>query len=117
MIISKDKTYQTRSGLPVRIYATDAAGSYPIHGAVMGGGIWQLSAWRAGGLHDCGDGYRERDLVEVKPRHKRTIWLNVYHNYASSTYNTKEEAVACAVACFSIACLKIDLDFEEGEGL
>lgn len=116
MIISKDKTYQTRSGLPVRIYATDAAGSFPIHGAVNGGGIWQLAAWRAGGLHDCGDGYRERDLVEVKPRHKRTIWLNMYLGYDGVAHQTKDDANASSDAT-RIACLKIDLNFEEGEGL
>jgi len=35
MRIDINKKYQTRSGLPVRIYATDGGGPFPIHGAVQ----------------------------------------------------------------------------------
>ena len=34
-MISKDKQYKTRDGREVRVYATDGAGEFPIHGAVL----------------------------------------------------------------------------------
>jgi hypothetical protein len=41
---------ETRGGRPVRIYATDAGGDYPIHGAYQGDdGQWYSSAWVADG--------------------------------------------------------------------
>ena len=34
-MIDKNKQYKTRSGLPVRIYATDCLYTYPVHGAIL----------------------------------------------------------------------------------
>jgi hypothetical protein len=58
----------------------------------------------------------------VKPRHKRTVWLNMYadalHGPYLSRYDANEWAVSNQYGNKTrIACIKIDLDFEEGEGL
>ena len=57
------------------------------------------------------------------PRHKRTVWINVYGDHASVF---KEKYLADASITINswvggtlerIACIRVDLDFEEGEGL
>jgi hypothetical protein len=53
----------------------------------------------------------------IKKRIKRTVWLNVYDNEViHGGWRTKEEAQGYHEKN-RIACLKLDLDFEEGEGL
>ena len=111
-MISMDKKYRTRDGREVRIYATDGEGTYPIHGAVMEDG-WQLYRWLpdGGGLFDSGD------LLEVKPRIKQTLWLNIYaQDVCSDVFNSKENADLWASEC-RVACVKVEIDCEEGEGL
>ena len=57
------KTYQTRSGLPVRIYSTDGGGPFPVHGAIRDGNEWFLCKWR-----DNGENFSRTaaDLIPVK---------------------------------------------------
>lgn len=121
-MISKDKTYRTRDGREVRIYATDGGpGLSAVHGAIWkpfddqpyNECEWSLTCWSKDGKH-CRDKY---DLIEVKPRIKRTVWLNVYDNEViHGGWRTKEEAQGYHEKN-RIACLKLDLDFEKGEGL
>jgi hypothetical protein len=114
-MIDMNKKYRTRDGREVRIYATDG-GNFPhwVHGAVNTDGCgWLSVTWCNMGRSSIGT---ELDLIEVRPRHKRRVWLNVYGNPNDVTaYNCKwkaDEAVSPR-----IACIKIELDFEEGEGL
>lgn len=58
------------------------------------------------------DEYYSHALIEVRPRHKRTVWLHVFKN---STVCATEEAYYDITN--RIACIKVELDFEEGEGL
>ena len=116
-MIDKSKTYRTRDGREVRIYATDGGGIYPIHGAVRCDDEWTTESWAVDGKWDrlnrsAGD---NNDLIEVKPRIKREVWVNVYRNgveaYStrhSADYNTEPSR---------IACVKLTIDVEEGEGL
>ena len=48
MNIDITKTYTTRSGLPVRIYAVDGVGKYPVHGALFDG-AWIQHTWTVEG--------------------------------------------------------------------
>jgi hypothetical protein len=110
-MIDKSKTYKTRDGHEVRIYATDGE-SNTVHGAILTFAGWAVKAWRC-------DGRRlgiesDEDLIEVRPRHKRTVWLNVYNHKV--TVNFCKE-IADRSGDFRIACIKVELDFEEGEGL
>lgn len=57
-----------------------------------------------------------RDLVEVKPGIRRTYWVNIYQDQGDRPYSTREEADR--KACITrLACVKIEIDCEEGEGL
>ena len=115
-MISKDKTYRTECGYEVRIYATDAGGLFPVHGAIFYDGVWSGMEWTEEGktyvTTDFCKFNTAYDLAEVKPRIKRTVWINVYEGggvFAVSDPINKGENC--------IACIKVDLDFEEGEGL
>jgi hypothetical protein len=113
-MISKDKTYRTRDGREVRIYATDGHPGEPVHGAFQDYSCaWNSAMWR----HDGSNvhGIIDADLIEVKPRIKRTVWLNVYEDFVNG-WRTKESADLCVIEK-RLACVKVEIDVEEGEGL
>lgn len=115
-MISKDKQYRTRDGRQVRIYATDGAGEHPVHGAIKNRfDWWDAWQWTHGGRSD---GYMERetDLIEMKPRHTRTVWLNFDADGTFDAFVSKEKADFYEHDD-RIACIRVDLDFAEGEGL
>ena len=114
-MIDKSKQYRTRDGREVRIYATDGKGpASVVHGAVNSGDGWLGYSWYADGMYRHGqDG---ADLIEVKPRIKRDVWLNVYPDTEGVFWHSKEEADRQALDK-RIACVKITIDCEEGEGL
>ena len=115
-MIDINKKYRTRDGREVRIYATDGTDNQNIHGAVKDHDGWTLAAWYSDGVHARSDRNGPRDLIEVRPRHKRTVWLNVYGRPDDVTaYNDRWKADQFVSP--RIACIKVDLDFEEGEGL
>ena len=92
MMISKSKHYRTRDGREVRIYATDGYGENKIHGAVKEDSGWCIYAWYEEGQYALSDYKGRHDLIEVKPRIKRTVWLNVYtYNTYCEDYQTKEK--------------------------
>ena len=109
-MISKDKTYRTRDGREVRIYATDGNPDWPIHGAVLAPHGWSAEMWNASGK--ASGGSSQRDLIEVKPRIRRTVWVNVYeHGGVYAVTDPINKGEQC------IACVKVEIDCEEGEGL
>ena len=68
MKIDKNRTYTTRDGRAVRIYATDAGGDYPIHGSTKEGDNWGLDEWDADGYWCAVSPWDENDLIEaLKP--------------------------------------------------
>jgi hypothetical protein len=117
-MINKDKTYKTRDGREVRIYATDGHPLEPIHGAIRDyEDRWNAAIWQKDGSNLYKS--RDADLIEVRPHIKRTVWLNVHVNRSVIAHNYREEAdnLFCKDVAPRIACIKVDLDFEEGEGL
>ena len=116
-MISMDKKYRTRDGREVRIYATDGRGGTEIHGAIKTcSGYWQQESWWSNGqlLTSL---QSDSDLLEVKPRIKQTLWLNIYaQDVCSDVFNSKENADLWASEC-RVACVKVEIDCEEGEGL
>jgi hypothetical protein len=111
-MIDINKKYRTRAGAEVRIYALDGDEPRPVHGAFKSPTGWVVSCWRQDGTHLVFGG--SNDLVEVNPRIKRTLWLNVYAREDRPT--TKKEADELA-ASTRLACVKVEIDCEEGEGL
>jgi len=68
-MIDKNKTYRTRDGREVRIYATDGGGKCPIHGAAKSSdGAWQQpTSWRPCGSWSWSTVPGSNDLIEVVP--------------------------------------------------
>ena len=53
---------RTVNGLAARIYAGDAGGEFPVHGAVYAGGEWRIMKWKRDG-RAFSDGQSELDLT------------------------------------------------------
>jgi len=73
-----------------------------------------MTCWTEfGGNINSGDNETLFDLVEVKPRIKRTVWLHVFDN--------GDVIAALNQASYDItnriACVKVEIDCDEGEGL
>ena len=102
-MIDLSKKYRHVDGYEVELYAIK--GTYVLAGKKYGG-EWISAMWKID----------TDQLIEVKPRHKRTAWLNVYEDHAGGALKSKEDADRCA-GYGRIACIKVELDFEEGEGL
>ena len=121
-MIDKNRTYRTRDGREVRIYATDGNGNSAVHGAIYkdfydvptGYMEWCLTCWPANGKHLRED----YDLIEVRPRHKRTVWLTVWsNNYIEASNKPEWRNGPLGHGEKPIACIRVDLDFAEGDGL
>ena len=122
-MIDKSKTYRTRDGREVRIYATDEGhGVASVHGAIKcKDDVWHVYSWSEDGVSIFGQ-ITDKDLIEVRHRHKRTVWLAVYDNgYIEATSKLEWRNGPCINGPYDgakpIACIKVDLDFEEGDGL
>jgi hypothetical protein len=114
MQVEMGKQYRTRGGYEVRLYCVDGGGHYPVHGALKCSDRWQAASWTASG-HYWGDDTHADDLIEVKPRIQREVWLNVYPESTCLHY-TRKTADEAAFD-LRLACVKITIDCEEGEGL
>lgn len=118
-MINKDKVYRTRDGREVRIYAVDGgANGNAIHGAYKGELGWVSDQWFPDGLY-CNGGKHRKDLIEVRPRIVREVWVNVYRHpdgdeFVEVAFNKDE---LDAVGDARIACVKLVIDCAEGEGL
>ncbi len=118
-LISMDKTYRTRDGSEVNIFTVDGRRKFfPVIGEVKRDDEnWIYCSWSKDG-NECGF-VDELDLIEVKPRIKRELWVAIYpenHFLAGEIYASKEDAIRnCGYA--RIAIVKIEIDCEEGEGL
>ena len=120
MIVSLEKTYKTKNNLSVVIYAIYKDQTNRVHGAYFEDGLWTQASWKLDGTHPYPN--RVLDLIEVKPRIKRTFWVNVYEK-TGTIHNTKERANYLSNVLpldepdGRIACVKVEIDYEEGEGL
>lgn len=115
-MIDPKKQYRTRDGREVRIYAVDGRKDEEVHGAFLRKGEWTPCSWNKRGLW-CDGGIDTHDLIEVKPRIQREVWVNVYRWGISGCYETKESADNGEAEGARIACVKVIIDCEEGEGL
>jgi hypothetical protein len=112
-MIDINKKYRTRDGREVRIYAIDGLDTHSVHGAMYTIGGWLSYTWRKDGSFFSDMDYAD-DLIEVKPRIQRTVWLNVYAR--EDRPSTKKQADEHAFDT-RLACVKVEIDVEEGHGL
>ena len=115
MKIELGKQYRTRDGREVRIYAVDGGGDWPVHGAYMHGDTWRIISWTAEG--SVYSHKTDTDLIEVPPRIKRKVWVNVYRTMSGIGAHYSKDQADEAAFLDRIACVEIDIDVEEGHGL
>ena len=118
--IEMGRVYRTRDGREVRVLMTDAGSSHPVVIAYKGRDDsfwWSMHVTPEGRVSQSHED--PRDLIEVKPRIRREVWVNVYRTddvVLSNCHNTKDSADRSA--CNDrIACVKLVIDCEEGHGL
>ena len=95
MKVDINKTYRTKSGLPVVIYAIYEGQKHAVHGAYQTKeGKWIPSGWTISG-HQYGPTTTSGlDLVEVRP--EIVLWVNEYAGGELDRFReTKEEADKC----------------------
>lgn len=122
-MIDLAKKYRTRDGREAKVFMVDAGTSHPVIAAYRDSdaGIW----WS---LHFTAEGRVSqsrtdpRDLIEVRPRIQREVWVNVYPEplqAMSWLFLTRElaDSAAASTKAERIACVKLVIDCEEGEGL
>jgi hypothetical protein len=69
--------YYTRGGEAVRIYATDAGGAYPVHGAYKkGDDRWEQMKWSEKGTACTYTGLKEMNITHEEwiPQDKELVW-------------------------------------------
>jgi len=121
MRIEMGKQYRTRGGYEVRIYAIDCGEVQHVHGAFYKEKGWASTSWNSDGSW-VDTGIHDLDLIEVKPRIQFERWCNIYRDnsdchYLGSGSKDKETATRIGKDNNTIACVKITIDCEEGEGL
>jgi hypothetical protein len=114
-MIEMGKTYRLANGWEYRLCMTDGGGTWPVLGFFKdGNGQWTDISHTANGK--CGLDNGEFDLIEVKPKRKLTVYINVYKKNAFAFHETKDGADARRAAdC--IAFVTREIEYEEGEGL
>jgi len=114
-MISKDKQYKTKHGNEVRIYATGCGGDYSIHGAFHSrDGKWTQEEWTTEGQYYNDGVDSDLDLVEVEPRIKVDIEVDVVKD---------DDGIIDIIPAHRvhnyevIGRTSVSIDIEEGEGL
>lgn len=116
------KQYETESGLPVHIYWVGAA---EVHGAIDNEGrrtscIWTCLGGILGTIFPTTQGQNHPwNLVEVKPKHTRKLWINMYpeDRERGGVVHTDKKIADIFRTSSCIACVPIEVTFTEGDGL
>lgn len=119
-MIDPKKLYRTRDGREVRILMTDGGDwNYPVIAAYKDrdGRWWPMHLTKEGRSHSSTMRDSDLDLIEVKPRIKREVWVNVYRDKAVFGLHASKEGADANYSGERIACVRLTIDCEEGEGL
>lgn len=120
-MIDLKKQYGTQGGYKVKLNFIDGEtvyGHYERWKDLWFGGEWNIND----GIYSK-TGNQKCDLVEVKPRIKKNVWVNIYESGDYFIWPRKSDADLSAEVTkvdqgyCRIACIKVELDYEEGEGL
>lgn len=123
MAIEMSKSYRTRDGRPVRIYAVDGSPPHCVHGAALDrdNQQWFHGSWTAEGKYStCSQ--TSLDLIEVRPMRRVKGFLNVYVSpvlspeLQTTIHLTRELADMYAYGSSRdrrIACIEIDVETED----
>jgi hypothetical protein len=117
--IDMSRKYKTRDGRDVRILCVDGPyNNYPVVGIISGN--CKTLEWHHSGKYDV-DGKlpHDHDLIEVRPKVKVDFWINVYPGgwIGDIIHLSYDGATQGDPLHARIACIHIEREVEEGEGL
>ena len=113
-MIDLNKQYRAKDGRKIKLAFIDENVVYGFY--ELPDGSWKGTAWYlSDGAYKDNHFSHELDLVEVKARIKRDVWINVCKNYTSSHF--AKEFADFHHRGDRLACIKVEIDCEEGEGL
>lgn len=116
-LISMDKQYKTRDGREAEVLRIDMNHKhFTVAAIVTNSDGTQFICSRTSTGHSFLDKEHVGDLIEVKPRIEQNVWLNLYLDRRPCSHSTKKEADKIAGKT-RIACIKVEIDCEHGEGL
>jgi hypothetical protein len=112
-MIDLEKQYRTKGGYEVKLNFIKGETVYGHFTCWKN--LWSAGEWNVNdGIYSIYSD-SECDLVEVKPRIKHTVWMNVYKDDVHKFFRRKD---ADDMAHRSrLACVKVEIDCEVGDGL
>ena len=117
-MIEIGKEYRLANGWRYRLGIVDGGGDYPVKGwfeSPQTPNEWEAISHTANGKFEAGFA-NSRDLVEVRPRKTREVWLNIYKDGSLGVHATRDGAVV-AGGSHPEARKLITIEYEVGEGL
>ena len=112
-----DKQYRTRDGRAVEVLRVDMNHKhFPVAVIVTNSDGNQTVRSRTSNGRTLSSRLSGSDLIEVKPRIKQDVWLNFYQGKRPCVHLTRKEADNNA-SSNRLACIKVPIDCEHGEGL
>lgn len=113
-MIDLNKQYRAKEGYKIKLAFIDGNKVYGFY--EFPDGCWKGTSWYlSDGQYMDSHWPHGLDLVEVHPRIKRTVWLNVHEDCTSLHY--AKEFADFHHRNDRLACIKVEIDCEEGEGL
>ena len=123
-MIEMGKTYRTKSGHAVRLYATDGSAHYPIHGAIRDSAGWSHAVWSKDGQFCVNtQAPLDRDLIEsdphgILPRHRELlaeVMAEHKHDFCENVEIVRTGTFASLVPAQQVALIALaKLDAERG---
>lgn len=104
----------TRDKRAVTIYTTEQPGKYPIVGRIAD--YEDLAMWTVDGRIYADDFFDSRSLVPASKRFRHEGWVNVYPGDFGAMRET-EDLARRHRECGCIACVRVVIEGNEGDGL
>jgi hypothetical protein len=110
------KPVLTRCGYPVRIYAKDGGGSFPLHGACLSNGVWKVATWTAKGKNISDEhSLSPYDLVNVPEQIVVEGWVNIYPT-GKPAWNTSGGSALCSADDNLLATIHVRISGNKSDG-
>jgi hypothetical protein len=116
-MIDINKKYRTRDGKNVRVLCVDLGSMQPVVAAVTTEKGEQLELYCLDGCYFVEGGPNPRDLVEAPKTVKVEVWMNVYPGGACYGPYPNKECADLSGTSNRLACIHIEREVDEGEGL
>lgn len=109
------KPVRTKDGRAVRVLCTDGPGDYSVAGYIEG--ETNPRSWTLDGYFHINERHSTLDLENIPQSIQREYWVNVYPEVAIASLHYTRIGADSSAFPNRLACVKVTIDCEEGEGL